>query len=162
MSHGVGCFGTPEGEGLDIWIPQGTGSVEAEFLAASPGSWKNPGAEEAVQGADDWKSILFLGAGALLCYEATASLFRAVTLHNWYWHLMRSMVCQLREGCEETLLFIETGDVGVGLIPFFLLVILPPCTQGFWTGVPDIYPIIPLGLTSGQWQETQMVVAWIE
>ncbi|KAM9633171.1 ly6/PLAUR domain-containing protein 4 [Trichechus inunguis] len=48
-------------------------------------------------------------AGALLCYEATASLFRAVTLHNWNWHLMRSMVCQLREGCEETLLFIETG-----------------------------------------------------
>ncbi|XP_007941146.1 ly6/PLAUR domain-containing protein 4 [Orycteropus afer afer] len=47
--------------------------------------------------------------GGLLCYEATASLFRAVTLHNWDWHLMRSMVCQLREGCEETLLFIETG-----------------------------------------------------
>ncbi|XP_006871452.1 PREDICTED: ly6/PLAUR domain-containing protein 4 [Chrysochloris asiatica] len=48
-------------------------------------------------------------AGALLCYEATASLFRAVTLHNWKWQLLRSMVCQLREGCEETLLFIETG-----------------------------------------------------
>ncbi|XP_075392634.1 ly6/PLAUR domain-containing protein 4 [Tenrec ecaudatus] len=48
-------------------------------------------------------------AGALLCYEATASNFRAVTLHNWKWLLLRSKVCQMREGCEETLLFIETG-----------------------------------------------------
>ncbi|XP_076987754.1 ly6/PLAUR domain-containing protein 4 [Tamandua tetradactyla] len=48
-------------------------------------------------------------AGALLCYEATASYFRAVTLHNWQWILMRSMVCKLREGCEETLLFFEAG-----------------------------------------------------
>ncbi|XP_006900982.1 PREDICTED: ly6/PLAUR domain-containing protein 4 [Elephantulus edwardii] len=47
--------------------------------------------------------------GALLCYEATASYFRALTLHNWKWELLRSMVCQMREGCEETLLFIETG-----------------------------------------------------
>ncbi|XP_058135476.1 ly6/PLAUR domain-containing protein 4 [Dasypus novemcinctus] len=49
-------------------------------------------------------------AGALLCYEATASFFRAVTLHNWKWLLMRSMVCKLTEGCEETLLFFETGQ----------------------------------------------------
>ncbi|TEA42832.1 hypothetical protein DBR06_SOUSAS1610371 [Sousa chinensis] len=48
-------------------------------------------------------------AGALLCYEATSSLFRAVDLHNWQWLLMRSMVCKLNEGCEETLVFIETG-----------------------------------------------------
>ncbi|XP_066227931.1 ly6/PLAUR domain-containing protein 4 isoform X1 [Saccopteryx leptura] len=48
-------------------------------------------------------------AGALLCYEATASLFRAVTFHNWKWLLMRSMVCKLSEGCEETLVLIETG-----------------------------------------------------
>ncbi|XP_059941070.1 ly6/PLAUR domain-containing protein 4 isoform X1 [Mesoplodon densirostris] len=48
-------------------------------------------------------------AGALLCYEATSSLFRAVGLHNWQWLLMRSMVCELNEGCEETLVFIETG-----------------------------------------------------
>ncbi|XP_006142047.1 ly6/PLAUR domain-containing protein 4 isoform X2 [Tupaia chinensis] len=47
--------------------------------------------------------------GALLCYEATASLFRAVAFHNWKWLLMRSMVCKLKEGCEETLVFIETG-----------------------------------------------------
>uniref|UniRef100_A0A673UEK5 LY6/PLAUR domain containing 4 n=1 Tax=Suricata suricatta TaxID=37032 RepID=A0A673UEK5_SURSU len=49
-------------------------------------------------------------AGALLCYEATSSLFRAVSLHNWKWLLMRSMVCKLSEGCEETLVFIETGE----------------------------------------------------
>ncbi|XP_015985380.2 ly6/PLAUR domain-containing protein 4 [Rousettus aegyptiacus] len=48
-------------------------------------------------------------AGALLCYEATSSLFRAVTLRNWKWLLMRSMVCKLSEGCEETLVLIETG-----------------------------------------------------
>ncbi|XP_007102229.1 ly6/PLAUR domain-containing protein 4 isoform X1 [Physeter macrocephalus] len=48
-------------------------------------------------------------AGALLCYEATSSLFRAVGLHNWQWLLMRSMVCKLNEGCEETLVFLETG-----------------------------------------------------
>ncbi|XP_010945058.1 ly6/PLAUR domain-containing protein 4 [Camelus dromedarius] len=48
-------------------------------------------------------------ARALLCYEATASLFRAVSLHNWRWLLMRSAVCRLSEGCEETLVFIETG-----------------------------------------------------
>ncbi|KAG8507031.1 Ly6/PLAUR domain-containing protein 4 [Galemys pyrenaicus] len=47
--------------------------------------------------------------GALLCYEATSSLFRAVTLHNWKWLLLRSMVCKLNEGCEETLVLIETG-----------------------------------------------------
>ncbi|XP_051018536.1 ly6/PLAUR domain-containing protein 4 [Acomys russatus] len=46
---------------------------------------------------------------ALLCYEATASTFRAVTLQNWNWLLLRSMVCSLREGCEETVVFIETG-----------------------------------------------------
>ncbi|XP_021519868.1 ly6/PLAUR domain-containing protein 4 [Meriones unguiculatus] len=46
---------------------------------------------------------------ALLCYEATASAFRAVTLHNWKWLLLRSMVCKLREGCEETVVYIETG-----------------------------------------------------
>ncbi|KAM5297885.1 ly6/PLAUR domain-containing protein 4 isoform 1-T1 [Glossophaga mutica] len=46
--------------------------------------------------------------GALLCYEATSSLFRAVNLHNWRWLLLRSMVCKLREGCEETLVLIET------------------------------------------------------
>ncbi|XP_046933901.1 ly6/PLAUR domain-containing protein 4 isoform X1 [Lynx rufus] len=49
-------------------------------------------------------------AGALLCYEATSSLFRAVSLHNWKWLLMRSMVCKLSEGCEETLVFIETAE----------------------------------------------------
>ncbi|XP_008588992.1 PREDICTED: ly6/PLAUR domain-containing protein 4 [Galeopterus variegatus] len=48
-------------------------------------------------------------SGALLCYEATASAFRAVAFHDWKWLLMRSMVCKLREGCEETLVFIETG-----------------------------------------------------
>nr|AAQ89088.1 GPQH2552 [Homo sapiens] len=48
-------------------------------------------------------------AGALLCYEATASRFRAVAFHNWKWLLMRNMVCKLQEGCEETLVFIETG-----------------------------------------------------
>ncbi|XP_010379069.1 ly6/PLAUR domain-containing protein 4 [Rhinopithecus roxellana] len=47
--------------------------------------------------------------GALLCYEATASRFRAVAFHNWKWLLMRNMVCKLQEGCEETLVFIETG-----------------------------------------------------
>uniref|UniRef100_A0A8C6R7J9 Uncharacterized protein n=2 Tax=Nannospalax galili TaxID=1026970 RepID=A0A8C6R7J9_NANGA len=46
---------------------------------------------------------------ALLCYEATASLFRAVSLQNWKWLLMRSMVCKMREGCEETIVLIETG-----------------------------------------------------
>uniref|UniRef100_A0A8C6MT10 Ly6/Plaur domain containing 4 n=1 Tax=Mus spicilegus TaxID=10103 RepID=A0A8C6MT10_MUSSI len=46
---------------------------------------------------------------ALLCYEATASAFRAVSLHNWKWLLLRSMVCSQREGCEETVVFIETG-----------------------------------------------------
>ncbi|XP_020022498.1 ly6/PLAUR domain-containing protein 4 isoform X2 [Castor canadensis] len=50
-------------------------------------------------------------AGALLCYEAKASLFRAVSFHNWNWLLMRSVVCKLREGCEETLVFIETGKI---------------------------------------------------
>ncbi|XP_053460858.1 ly6/PLAUR domain-containing protein 4 [Nycticebus coucang] len=49
-------------------------------------------------------------AGALLCYEATASAFRAVSFHNWEWLLMRSMVCKQREGCEETLVFIEAGS----------------------------------------------------
>ncbi|XP_073746340.1 ly6/PLAUR domain-containing protein 4 isoform X1 [Callorhinus ursinus] len=49
-------------------------------------------------------------ATALLCYEATSSLFRAVSLHDWKWLLMRSMVCKLSEGCEETLVFIETGE----------------------------------------------------
>ncbi|XP_018870304.1 ly6/PLAUR domain-containing protein 4 isoform X1 [Gorilla gorilla gorilla] len=49
------------------------------------------------------------GAGALLCYEATASRFRAVAFHNWKWLLIRNMVCKLQEGCEETLVFIETG-----------------------------------------------------
>ncbi|XP_004060857.1 ly6/PLAUR domain-containing protein 4 isoform X2 [Gorilla gorilla gorilla] len=48
-------------------------------------------------------------AGALLCYEATASRFRAVAFHNWKWLLIRNMVCKLQEGCEETLVFIETG-----------------------------------------------------
>ncbi|NP_001182280.1 ly6/PLAUR domain-containing protein 4 isoform X1 [Sus scrofa] len=48
-------------------------------------------------------------AGALLCYEASASLFRAVSLHNWQWVLLRSMVCKLNEGCEETLVLFETG-----------------------------------------------------
>ncbi|KAM7058397.1 ly6/PLAUR domain-containing protein 4 [Molossus nigricans] len=48
-------------------------------------------------------------AGALLCYEATSSLFRAVSFQNWRWLLMRSMVCKLNEGCEETLVLIETG-----------------------------------------------------
>lgn len=60
--------------------------------------------------ADDWKNILSLGAGALLCYEASASLFRAVSLHNWQWVLLRSMVCKLNEGCEETLVLFETGE----------------------------------------------------
>lgn len=60
--------------------------------------------------AHDWKDILSLGAGALLCYEATSSLFRAVSLHNWKWLLMRSMVCKLSEGCEETLVFVETAE----------------------------------------------------
>ncbi|XP_021075538.1 ly6/PLAUR domain-containing protein 4 [Mus pahari] len=46
---------------------------------------------------------------ALLCYEATASAFRAVSLHKWKWLLLRSMVCNQREGCEETVVFIETG-----------------------------------------------------
>ncbi|KAF6288531.1 LY6/PLAUR domain containing 4 [Rhinolophus ferrumequinum] len=49
-------------------------------------------------------------AGALLCYEATSSRFRAVTLRNWKWLLMRSMVCKQSEGCEETLVLIETGE----------------------------------------------------
>ncbi|XP_004440165.1 PREDICTED: ly6/PLAUR domain-containing protein 4 [Ceratotherium simum simum] len=48
-------------------------------------------------------------AGTLLCYEATSSLFRAVSFHNWRWLLLRSMVCKLAEGCEETLVLIETG-----------------------------------------------------
>ncbi|XP_046311414.1 ly6/PLAUR domain-containing protein 4 [Marmota monax] len=48
-------------------------------------------------------------ADTLLCYEARASAFRAVTFHNWRWFLMRSMVCKLREGCEETLVLIESG-----------------------------------------------------
>ncbi|XP_008986331.1 ly6/PLAUR domain-containing protein 4 isoform X2 [Callithrix jacchus] len=48
-------------------------------------------------------------AGALLCYEATSSRFRAVAFYNWKWLLMRNMVCKLKEGCEETLVFIETG-----------------------------------------------------
>ncbi|ELR46678.1 ly6/PLAUR domain-containing protein 4 [Bos mutus] len=48
-------------------------------------------------------------AEALLCYEATSSLFRAVGLHRWQWFLLRSMVCKLNEGCEETLVFIEAG-----------------------------------------------------
>lgn len=56
------------------------------------------------------KIILCLGAGALLCYEATSSLFRAVSFQNWRWLLMRSMVCKLNEGCEETLVLIETGE----------------------------------------------------
>ncbi|CAH7383708.1 ly6/PLAUR domain-containing protein 4 [Phodopus roborovskii] len=55
--------------------------------------------------------------GALLCYEATASAFRAVTLHNWNWLLLRSMVCKLREGCEETIVFIETGT-SKGIVSF--------------------------------------------
>ncbi|XP_037372544.1 ly6/PLAUR domain-containing protein 4 isoform X2 [Talpa occidentalis] len=43
--------------------------------------------------------------GALLCYEATSSLFRAVTLHNWKWLLLRSMVWTRRgvvgfKGCS--------------------------------------------------------------
>ncbi|XP_059732908.1 ly6/PLAUR domain-containing protein 4 isoform X4 [Bos taurus] len=61
----------------------------------------------AVQGSStrqNWK-----GAEALLCYEATSSLFRAVGLHRWQWFLLRSMVCKLNEGCEETLVFIEAG-----------------------------------------------------
>uniref|UniRef100_H0UX32 LY6/PLAUR domain containing 4 n=1 Tax=Cavia porcellus TaxID=10141 RepID=H0UX32_CAVPO len=45
----------------------------------------------------------------LLCYEAVASLFRGVTFSNWRWLLLRSMVCKQREGCEETLVYIETG-----------------------------------------------------
>ncbi|CAK6437125.1 unnamed protein product [Pipistrellus nathusii] len=49
-------------------------------------------------------------AGALLCYEATSSLFRAVSFQNWKWLLMRSMVCKLSEGCEETLVLIKTGN----------------------------------------------------
>ncbi|KAF4011080.1 hypothetical protein G4228_002510 [Cervus hanglu yarkandensis] len=48
-------------------------------------------------------------AEALLCYEAKSSLFRAVDLHKWQWFLLRSMVCKLNEGCEETLVFIEAG-----------------------------------------------------
>ncbi|KAF0878894.1 LYPD4 protein, partial [Crocuta crocuta] len=57
-------------------------------------------------------------AGALLCYEATSSLFRAVSLHNWKWLLMRSMVCKLSEGCEETLVFIEAGEGKRGVVGF--------------------------------------------
>ncbi|XP_069919380.1 ly6/PLAUR domain-containing protein 4 [Oryctolagus cuniculus] len=49
------------------------------------------------------------GARALLCYEATASSFRAVAFHSWDWILMRSAVCKLREGCEETLVLIQSG-----------------------------------------------------
>ncbi|XP_069855208.1 ly6/PLAUR domain-containing protein 4-like isoform X1 [Dipodomys merriami] len=49
------------------------------------------------------------GGEALLCYEAIASNFRTVSFHDWDWLLTRSMVCKLREGCEETVLFIETG-----------------------------------------------------
>lgn len=60
--------------------------------------------------ADGWKSVLFLGAGALLCYEATSSLFRAVNFNHWKWLLLRSAVCKLAEGCEETLVLIETGE----------------------------------------------------
>ncbi|MEJ1285309.1 hypothetical protein NN561_016301 [Cricetulus griseus] len=67
--------------------------------------------------ADDWKSVLSLGTEALLCYEATASAFRAVTLHNWKWLLLRSMVCKLREGCEETIVYIETGT-SRGIVSF--------------------------------------------
>ncbi|XP_047383845.1 ly6/PLAUR domain-containing protein 4 isoform X2 [Sciurus carolinensis] len=48
-------------------------------------------------------------AGTLLCYQSKASAFRAVTFHNWRWRLMKSMVCKLREGCEETLVLIESG-----------------------------------------------------
>ncbi|XP_052568551.1 ly6/PLAUR domain-containing protein 4 [Peromyscus californicus insignis] len=54
---------------------------------------------------------------ALLCYEATASAFRAVTLHNWNWLLLRSMVCKLKEGCEETIVYIETGT-SRGIVSF--------------------------------------------
>ncbi|XP_046538128.1 ly6/PLAUR domain-containing protein 4 [Equus quagga] len=49
-------------------------------------------------------------AGALLCYEATSSLFRAVNFNHWKWLLLRSAVCKLAEGCEETLVLIETGN----------------------------------------------------
>ncbi|EHB02510.1 Ly6/PLAUR domain-containing protein 4 [Heterocephalus glaber] len=56
-----------------------------------------------------WAITFLPQAGALLCYEATASLFRGVNFHYWRWLLMRSMVCELREGCEETLVLIETG-----------------------------------------------------
>ncbi|XP_004644401.1 ly6/PLAUR domain-containing protein 4 [Octodon degus] len=56
-----------------------------------------------------WAITFLPRAGALLCYEATASLFRGVNFFNWRWLLMRSMVCKLVEGCEETLVFIETG-----------------------------------------------------
>lgn len=59
---------------------------------------------------DNWKIILCLGVEALLCYEATSSLFRAVSFQNWRWFLMRSIVCKLSEGCEETLVLIKTGE----------------------------------------------------
>ncbi|XP_048185536.1 ly6/PLAUR domain-containing protein 4 [Perognathus longimembris pacificus] len=54
---------------------------------------------------------------ALLCYEAIASNFRTVSFHDWDWLLTRSMVCKLREGCEETVLLIETGT-SRGIVSF--------------------------------------------
>ncbi|KAM4825660.1 ly6/PLAUR domain-containing protein 4 isoform 2-T2 [Thomomys bottae] len=53
----------------------------------------------------------------LLCYEAIASNFRAVSFHDWDWLLTKSMVCKLREGCEETVLLIETGT-SKGVVTF--------------------------------------------
>lgn len=100
----LAALGALEGGELDIWVLQGTESVEAVLSIGSSGM------EKAVCGEDDWKNILSLGAGALLCYEATSSRFRAVTLRNWKWLLMRSMVCKQSEGCEETLVLIETGE----------------------------------------------------
>ncbi|XP_058530323.1 ly6/PLAUR domain-containing protein 4 isoform X1 [Ochotona princeps] len=79
-------------------------------------------------------------AGALLCYEAMASNFRAVTFHNWKWLLLRSMVCKLREGCEETLIFIETGSKR-GVVGF------KGCTSSLSYPAQTSYLISPPGVS---------------
>lgn len=102
--------------GPDIRSPRGTGFLYADikmvtWKAGCDGSQRtNQPQTRKVGEAEYWKTALSLGTGALLCYEATASAFRAVTLHNWKWLLLRSMVCKLREGCEETVVYIETGE----------------------------------------------------
>nr|KAF6407422.1 LY6/PLAUR domain containing 4 [Molossus molossus] len=79
-------------------------------------------------------------AGALLCYEATSSLFRAVSFQNWRWLLMRSMVCKLNEGCEETLVLIETGFLNTTFL-------LMGCTRGHHKLFTDFHYIGTMRVT---------------